>query len=38
MAKDNDFITRRGVHWVYGLDNNSASVNNVIKSTYFTRW
>ena len=28
MAKDDDFITRRGVHWVYGLDNNSRTVNN----------
>jgi hypothetical protein len=29
MAKDDDFITRRGVHWVYGLDNNSHMVSNV---------
>jgi len=28
MAKDDDFITRPGVHWVYGLDNNSREVNN----------
>lgn len=38
MAKDDDFITRPGVHWVYGLDNNSGTVNNVTKPIYFTRW
>ncbi len=38
MAKDGDFITRRVVHWVYGLDNNGRGVNNVTQSTYFTRW
>jgi hypothetical protein len=38
MAKDDDFITRPGIDRVYGLDNNSAGVNNVTKPIYFTLW
>ena len=38
MAKDGDFIMRPSQGWVIGLYNNSPDMNNVTKSTYFTRW
>jgi len=38
MAKDGDFIMRPRLHWVIDLFNNSPSVNNVTKLSYFNRW